>query len=300
MFGESTSPGSIGPSRRGLWVGAALGCLLLATGVVLVSRSADGLNFFGRPLADTTPTFSGAPKDDESRNPQRVERADSLIASRPQAPAARAAAVESKPAPAPPVAVADPTPAPTTTPTTTPTPAPTPIDPRSTPAPAMASADPTPTPVAPPETPVCTRPGYAVVLEPAADPISTALARALRSSELQPRIIQAASREFGREDIDRIMAGDGSFVAGRIDEGTLLVAQLRVHVQRTVIAYGAMADVRGTMDLAIVRNTCGTMTVQRHRDVFGRSVNQTISGGTQGLGEVFKEKIADLVSRRAW
>jgi hypothetical protein len=59
-----------------------------------------------------------------------------------------------------------------------------------------------------------------------------------------------------------------------------------------------MAEVGGTMELAIVRNTCGTITVQRHHDVTGRSVNETISDGMRGLGEIFKEKIADLVKRK--
>ena len=93
------------------------------------------------------------------------------------------------------------------------------------------------------------------------------------------------------------MAGDGSSVPGRINEGTLLVAQLKIQVRQTVIDEAPMIEVSGTMDLAIVRNNCGTITVQRHRNVFGRSVNETLDDGIRGLGEIFKEKIADLVRR---
>ena len=58
-----------------------------------------------------------------------------------------------------------------------------------------------------------------------------------------------------------------------------------------------MTEVGGTMDLAIVRNNCGAITVERHINVFGRSVNVTMDDGVRGLGEIFKEKIADLVRR---
>jgi hypothetical protein len=51
------------------------------------------------------------------------------------------------------------------------------------------------------------------------------------------------------------------------------------------------------MDLAIVRNNCGAITVQRSRNVLGRSVNETLDDGVRGLGEIFREKIADLVKR---
>jgi len=93
------------------------------------------------------------------------------------------------------------------------------------------------------------------------------------------------------------MAGDGSAVTGRIKEGTLLIAQIKVQVRQTVIDKAPMTEVGGTMELAIVRNNCGTITVQRHSDVSGRSVNETLDDGIRGLGEIFKEKIADLVGR---
>ncbi len=104
---------------------------------------------------------------------------------------------------------------------------------------------------------------------------------------------------MSREDVDRIMAGDGSSITGQFKEGTLLVAQLKVQVRQTVIAEAPMTEVGGTMELAIVRNNCGTITVQRHHDVYGRSVNETLDDGIRGLGEIFKEKIADLVGKAA-
>jgi len=148
--------------------------------------------------------------------------------------------------------------------------------------------------------PACVRPGYAAVLEPASEPIATALARSLAASDLQPRFIELSDKGFGRQDVDRIMAGDGSSVTGQIKEGTVLVAQLKVQVRQTVIGEAPMTEVGGTMNLAIVRNSCGTITVQRHPDVYARSVNETLDDGIRGLGEIFKEKIADLVRRGAW
>jgi hypothetical protein len=148
--------------------------------------------------------------------------------------------------------------------------------------------------------PPCALSGYAAVLEPATDPVGTALARSLQASDLRARVIEptdAGDARLARQDIDRIMAGDGSSVPGRINEGTLLVAQLKVQVRQTVIDQAPMTEVGGTMDLAIVRNNCGTITVQRHRDIFGRSVNVTMDDGIRGLGEIFKEKIADLLRR---
>ncbi len=143
--------------------------------------------------------------------------------------------------------------------------------------------------------PACTHPGYAAVLEPASEPIGTALARSLAASDLQPRFIELRDEGFGRRDVDRIMAGDGSSVPGLIKEGTLVVAQLKVQVRQTVIGEAPMTEVAGTMSLAIVRNSCGAITVQRHSDMYARSVNETLDDGIRGLGEIFKEKIADLV-----
>jgi hypothetical protein len=295
MFGESTTSGSIGPSRRGLWVGLAVGCLLLATGIVLVSGTVDGLNFFGARLGDSTPSFSGPPKDDDARSAQRADRPDPLISPRPPKPASLAVAVDRKPVPAPAKARTDPK----ATPVAAMTPVVTPADPTPTPAstPVATPIDPKPTPLPSPDPPSCTHPGYAAVLEPATDPIGTALAKSLKLSELQARIIGAADRAFSRQDIDRIMAGDASFVAGRVIEGTLLVAQLRVHARRTVVDHAPVAEVGGTMELAIVRNNCGAITVQRLHDVPGRSVNETINDGMRGLGEIFKEKITDAIRR---
>jgi hypothetical protein len=143
------------------------------------------------------------------------------------------------------------------------------------------------------------------VLEPAADPINAALARSLYASDLRARVVSlddagsSSGTRLARADIDRIMAGDGSSVPARISEGTLVVAQLKIRVRPTSIDEASMIEVGGTMDLAIVRNACGTVTVQRHRDLSGRSVNETMDDGIRGLGEIFKEKIADLVRRSA-
>jgi hypothetical protein len=63
---------------------------------------------------------------------------------------------------------------------------------------------------------------------------------------------------------------------GKFSEGTLLVAQLKIYVRQAVIDQAQMTDVGGTMDLAIVRNNCGTITVARHRNVSGKSVNETL------------------------
>jgi len=51
--------------------------------------------------------------------------------------------------------------------------------------------------------------GFAAVLDPATDPIGTALARSLRTSDLRARIIDPSGGVFGHEDIERIMAGHG-------------------------------------------------------------------------------------------
>jgi hypothetical protein len=260
MFGESNTASSIGPNRRGLWTGVAVGCLLLATAAVLVSGTVDGLNFFGRRLPDTTPNFPDPPKDEDARSPQRPERPDPQIPARSPTP--------STGSPTPTLAVA-------------------PVGLRKAPA-------------APPEKPACNRPGYAALLEPATDPIGTALARSLTASDLRTRIIEisdAGKDGLGRQDVDRIMAGDGSSVIGRVKEGTLVVAQLKVQVRQTVIDQAPMTEVVGTMDVAIVRNMCGTITVENHSNVAGRSVNETLDDGIRGLGEIFKEKIADLVGR---
>jgi hypothetical protein len=151
-----------------------------------------------------------------------------------------------------------------------------------------------------PVKPPCVISGYAAVLEPATDPVGTALARSLQASDLGARVIElsdAGDGHLARQDIDRIMAGDGSSVPGRVSEGTLLVAQLKVEVRQTVIDKAPMTEVGGTMNLAIVRNNCGAITMQRYGNVFGRSVNVTLDDGIRGLGEIFKEKIADLVRR---
>jgi len=261
MFGESNTQGSIGPNRRGLWVGIMVGCLLLVTGAALVSGTVDGLNFFGGHLADSTPTFSDPPKDDAPPNPPSQPN--------PQRP--------------------DPKPDPKINPQ---------ISARL-PSPALAVA-PVHTPRTTAEPPVrtpCSRPGYAAVIEPAADPIGTALARSLKASDLQTRIIDPGDGILDRQDLDRIMSGDGSPVTGRIKEGTFLVAQLKVQVRQTVIDQATMTEVLGTMDLAIVRNNCGAITVQNHRDVSARSVNETLDDGIRGLGEIFNEKIAELLRK---
>ncbi len=265
MFGESNTP--IGPSRRGLWTSIALGCLILGTAAVLVSGTVDGLNVFGGRLPDSTPTFSDPPKDDDSRNPER--------SAAPVSPRSSAAAPRERPNPV----------------NSTPSP---------TPAPGVAAGDRRPAAAKPPEKPSCAPSGYAAVLEPAGDPVGTALARSLQVSDLRARVIDVSDvseKPLARQDIDRIMAGDGSFVSGRINEGTLLVAVLRVQVRQTVIDAAPMTAVGGTMDLAIVRNNCGAITVQRHFNVSGKSVNETMDDGVRGLGEIFKEKIADLVRR---
>jgi hypothetical protein len=280
MFGESNTASSIGPNRRGLWVGILVGCLLLVTGAALVSGTVDGLNFFGGHLADSTPTFSDPPKDDEQRSSEQT--APTLSArSAPTSP------TSSSTSPSFSVRSTATPPAPTVT------------------APKPAAVPPKPAAAAPLEKPICARPGYAALLEPAADPIGTALARSLRTSDLQTRIIELSDASGGnreslaREDVDRIMAGDGSSVTGRIKEGTVVVARLKIQVRQTTIDQAQMTEVAGTMDLAIVRNNCGVITVDRHPDVPGRSVNETLEDGIRGLGEIFKEKIADLVRRNA-
>lgn len=96
MFGEGNTPSSIGPSRHGLWVGFAVVCLLLATAAALVSGTANGLNFFGARLPDTTPTFSDPPKDDDPT--------DVKIPQHPPGPQMSARSVApARPAPPPPV-----------------------------------------------------------------------------------------------------------------------------------------------------------------------------------------------------
>jgi len=262
MFGETDSTSSIGPNRRGLWAGIVAGCLILGTAACLVSGTVDGLNFFGGRLPDSTPNFPDPPKPD----PPKPD--DSRPAERSEPPTVTRSTASA-------------TPAPTATPVI---PRPAPVDPR----PAAAE---------PPRKPVCAPVGYAAVLEPATDPIGTALARSLKASDLRTRIIELSDRGLGRQDIDRIMAGDGASVAGRISEGTLLVAHLTVQVRQTVIDEAPMTEVAGTMDLAIVRNNCGTVAVQRHRDISAKSVNETLDDGIRGLGEIFKEKIAELLRR---
>jgi hypothetical protein len=272
MFGESNTPSSIGPNRRGVWTGVVAGCLILGTAAVLVSGTVDGLNFFGWRLPDSTPKFSDPPKDEDSRIP---ERSTTPISARSVAPAPRER-------PNPLISTRSGT-------STSPTPVP-----------SAAAVDRRPTTAKPTERPPCALSGYAAVLEPAADPVGTALARSLQASDLRARVIElgdASDDHLARQDIDRIMAGDGSSVPGRISEGTLLVAQLKVQVRRTVIDDAPMIEVNGTMDLAIVRNNCGAITVQRSRNVLGRSVNETLDDGVRGLGEIFREKIADLVKR---
>jgi hypothetical protein len=227
----------------------------------------DGLNFFGGRLPDSTPTFYDPPRDEDSHNPGR---------STPPIPAR-----SSPPAPRERL---DPL-----------------ISTRSpTPAPGSAAVDRKPAAAKPLEKPPCALSGYAAVVEPAADPVGTALARSLQVSDLRARVIavsDVSEKPLARQDIDRIMAGDGSSVSGRINEGTLLVAVLKIQVRQTVIDNAPMTDVSGTMDLAIVRNNCGAIAVQRQFNVFGRSVNETMDDGIRGLGEVFREKIADLVRR---
>jgi len=245
MFGEGNTTSSIGPSRRGVWVGTIVGCLLLATAVTVVSDTADGLSMFGGRLRDTTPTFADSPTDSGNEAELNPQRPSALI---------------------PPLA-------------------------------RMPAASVTPKRAATKTSmkPACVRPGYAAVLEPASEPIGTALARSLAASDLQPRFIELSDKGFGRQDVDRIMAGDGSSVTSQIEEGTLVVAQLKVQVRQIVIGEAPMTEVGGTMSLAIVRNSCGTITVRRHPDLHARSVNETLDDGIRGLGEIFKEKIADLV-----
>ena len=261
MFGESNTQGSIGPNRRGLWLGITVGCLLLVTAAVLVSGTVDGLNFFGGHLADTTPTFSDPPKDDAPPTPTSP-------------PSPQRLDLKADPKPNPQISARLPAPAPAVAPVR----------------PARATVEP------PARTP-CSRPGVAALIEPAADPIGTALARSLKASDLQTRIIDPGDGLLDRQDLDRIMSGDGSPVTGRIKEGILLVAQLKIQVRQTVIDQAPMTEVLGTMDLAIVRNNCGAITVQNHRDVPARSVNETLDDGIRGLGEIFNEKIAELVRR---
>jgi len=264
MFGESNDLSSIGPNRRGLWVGIAAGCLILGTAACLVSGTVDGLNFFGGRLADSTPQFSDPPKADDARSPERRD---------PSSPAPSTARV---------------TPAPAAAPLS-------PVNPVNPPSPVNSR----PATAEPPRKPACTASGYAAVLEPVTDPVGTALARSLQASDLRTRIVTLSDGGLTRQDIDRIMAGDGSSVTGRIAEGTLLVGQLTVHVRQTVIDEAPMTEVAGKMDLAIVRNNCGAITVQRQRDVSGRSVNETLDDGIRGLGEIFKEKIAEFVKGKA-
>jgi hypothetical protein len=263
MFGETETPTSIGPNRRGLWAGLAAGCLILGTAACLVSGTVDGLNFFGGRLPDSTPNFPDPPKPDPKTDDSRpAERSEPLISTRSTAsatPPAAASAAPVKPRPAP--------------------------------------ADARPAAAEPPRKPVCAPSGYAAVLEPATDPIGTALARSLKASDLRTRIIELSDKGLSRQDLDRIMAGDGSSVPGRISEGTLLVAQLTVHVRQTVIDEAPMTEVAGTMDLAIVRNNCGVVAVQRHRDISAKSVNETLDDGIRGLGEIFKERIEYFVGR---
>jgi hypothetical protein len=267
MFGESNTPTFIGPSRRGLWTGIAVSCLILGTAAVLLSGTVDGLNVFGRRLPDSTPHFSDPPKDEDSASPERSTPPNSTRSS-------------------PPASRERPSPLNSTRP-----PAPTP---------GAAPVDRKPAAAKPPVKPPCALSGYAAVLEPATDPVGTALARSLQASDLRARIIEPTDTGEGRlarQDIDRIMAGDGSSVPGRINEGTLLVVQLKVQVRQTVIAEAPMTEVGGTIDLAIVHNNCGTIIMQRYGNLFGRSVNVTMDDGIRGLGEIFKEKIADLVRR---
>jgi hypothetical protein len=126
--------------------------------------------------------------------------------------------------------------------------------------------------------------------------VGTALVRSLAASDLKTRTIELDDKGLRRADVDRIMAGDGSSVMGAIREGTLLVAQLKIEEHLTVIADAKMIEVAGTMDLAIVRNNCGAVTVQRHRGVSAKSVNETLEDGVRGLGEILKEKISTLVN----
>lgn len=286
MFGESNSASSVGPSRRGLWTGVAVGCLLLITAAVLVSGTVDGLNLFGRRLPDSTPNFPDPPKEPDPRPEQRAEpRPEPRLDARPADRSAPPISTRST------VTASQPVVTPAVTPVVTPAPSPTPV---------------TPTPVAPEprETPACVLSGFAAVLDPATHPIGTALARSLRTSDLRARIIDAEEgRGTGNRgtlshvDIDRIMAGDASAAAGRFYEGTLLVAHLKTYVRQAVIDEAHMTEVGGTMDLAIVRNNCGTITLERFRNVSGQSVNETVDGGMRGLGEIFKEKIVDLVRK---
>ena len=251
MFGEGNTASSIGPNRRGVSIGIIVGCLLLVTAALRVSGTVDGLNFFGARLADSTPTFSNAPKDDDQKPPDRSAAGFSV---RSAATTRGATPLSLRPAP--------------------------------------LALKPAPPAVAPREAPACARPGYAAVLDPANDPIGTALARSLKAPDLYTRII-----EMSGEDVNRVMSGDGSSVTGRMKEGILVVARLAIQVKQTVIDQAPMTEVGGTMDLAIVRNNCGTVTVDRHPDVSGKSVNETLDDGIRGLGEIFKEKIVDLVRR---
>lgn len=308
MFGESKPASEIGPGRRGLRIGLAVGCLLLATGAVLVSGTADGLNLFGSRLPDTTPSLSDPPSatadaaalapaptpvNENARNVSHVHPAVSkpaptpvAVTGRPDAPGGRSSDLR-RSIPAAPGA-----------------PNRTPADPKSSPPPISRNAPPlsvktTPmdAPAKPAPPPPCARSGFAAVLDTTGEPVGTALARSLGASDLQARIIEFGDDTFRLEDADRVLAGDGSAVMAHIKEGTLLIAQLKIQERRLFIAEAPMTEVSGTMDLAIVRNNCGTIAVQRHRDISGRSVNERLEDGTRGLGEIFKEKIVDLVKK---
>ena len=259
MFGENNNSSVIRPSRRSTWAGITVGCLMLSTAALLVSGTVDGLNVFGRRLPDSTPHFSDPPKDEGSRSPERpTPVAPPAVSTRSSAPLPRDRATSVTP------------------------------------------ARPAAPPVRPPAPPPCAPSGYAAAIDPSGDAVGTALARSLQASDLRARVIELSDGDAERPaslNIARIMAGDGSSVIGRITEGTLLAAQLRVQVRRIAIAEAPMIEVAGNMDLAIVHNNCGAIAEERHRNVFGRSVNATLDDGIRGLGEIFKEKIGDIVAQ---
>ena len=296
MFGEGNTVRPIGPRNRGRWVGLAVGCLLLATAVVLVSGTVDGLNFFGRRLPDTTPSFSDPPREpatdkdssvvatpgksatkDDARSPARFRSLTSTQLSKPAVSSAQSS--KAPPIPAQPPSA---------------TPASSTQSPRPLGAPPVGLKMGT-SEAAVPKPPPCARSGHAAVLQPVDEPIGSALARSLTSSDPSMRIIEFNNNGFRREDADRILAGETPPALGQIREGTLLVAQLRTQERRTIIDEAPMTEVAGTMDLAIVRNNCGTIAIERHRDVRGRSVNEKLDDGIRGLGEIFKEKIIEFM-----
>ena len=281
MFGEGNTARPIGPRNRGRWIGTSIGCLLLATGVVLVSGTVDGLNLFGYRLADSTPSFSDPPI--ESPHDANETAVAATPANQTTSKTTNKKDLRSPAATRAKTAALAPKPRPMSTPSTRPPTAP----------PLNLKVGVNEVPAKPP----CSLPGYAVAFDPPAEPVGAAFARSLMSSDLQTRTIEFKNGGFARDDADRILAGENPSLLGQIREGTLVVARLKTRERRITIDDAPRIEVAGTMDVAIVRDNCGTIVVQRHYSVFGRSVNETWEDSVRGLGEIFKEKIVDLVKR---